>query len=451
MYNILHAVRRSPLSLGVILLAFFLEACVYDDFPDFESKPIPKNDCSPNFDAGYTDKVSYLPGEYIQVFLSGRQTIDLCRLTIYSVQGDSVFSIASSLFRQPLPPDASVTGFNYSTSTEFRVPELKSGIYLIENYIPFIIKSRHPVDVLVLYPSNTANAYCESGGLSLYSAKNRPFKVSFQRPIPLQEMSVSCLTWFTSLQNIKIGYIADSDMENFQNISQAKILTIAGHSEYWTRQARLNFDRFVNEGGHALILSGNTMWWQVRYEDNQRKLVCYKSEDDPIDDPLMKTITWNQPSLQFPIVSSIGADFQYGGYGLRPDAGWNGYKVVSPQSPLLEGLNLKKGDIISLPTLEYDGAPLTGFDAEGIPIIDKDLLNFEKIELIAFDKGFRGQETVGTFILFKRNPNSGLIINTGSSNWCSGSGMGGTSGAVIKKITLNAITKLLLGAPVFSP
>ena len=31
----------------------------------------------------------------------------------------------------------------------------------------------------------------------------------------------------------------------------------------------------TNTGGHALILSGNTMWWQVRYNEDKTKLICY--------------------------------------------------------------------------------------------------------------------------------------------------------------------------------
>jgi hypothetical protein len=59
-------------------------------------------------------------------------------------------------------------------------------------------------------------------------------------------------------------------------------------------------------------------------------------------------------------------------------------------------------------------------------------------------------ETAGTFIVMKRTSSSGIIINTASTDWCSRNGMGGESGDLIKKITFNAITKLLNGQPVFS-
>ncbi|HTH58192.1 MAG TPA: N,N-dimethylformamidase beta subunit family domain-containing protein [Cyclobacteriaceae bacterium] len=435
---------------------WLLVGCDYKDVAvnipvPYPQASIPQAACMGHIRDGYSDKVSYLPGERIKIYLNSEHPLDICRLTFYNYHGDSIFSIASLLKNQSRVSnnDPSVTGFGYDVSAEFLVPKIKSGIYLIEKMIPVIVKTLEPVDVMVIYPSNTANAYCESGGRGLYTIDNRPYQVSFQRPIPVQPLCEYCLEWFT-MQNFSVGYVADVDLENYTNIQNAKILTIAGHSEYWTRAARLNFDRFVDNGGHGLILSGNTMWWQVRYTSDLNGLICYKGYDyDPISPPRLKTANWNNPALEYPITSSIGVDFVLGGYGLQNDNGWDGYKIASPTSPLLEGLNFAKGDILPLPTIEYDGAPITGY-VDGYPVIDTNKLNFDKIELVGFDKGYRYQETTATFMVLKKKATSGIIVNTASSNWCSGTGMGGPSGDAIKKITFNAITKLLNNQNVFS-
>lgn len=336
-------------------------------------------------------------------------------------------------------------------STQIPLPkDLKSGIYLIENSTPFVVKPSQPVDVVVVYPSNTANAYCYNGGKSLYTVENKPSFVSFERPIELQANAEDGLKWLATLEEFRIGYITDMDLDFYENIAFAKVLVIPGHSEYWTRKARVNFDRFVDAGKHALILSGNTMWWQVRYSDDHTKLIRY-FPDDPEADPLLKTVNWCQSSLQYPILKSIGADFNHGGYGLKTDRGWDGNKITSPNSPLLVGTDLKKGDIISLPSGEYDGAPTAGFDSGGNPIIAIDSLNFDKIELIGFDLGSRfDKETIGTFIVFKKKPTSGVIINTASYAWCSAYGMGGVDGIRVKKITWNALNILVNNLPAFS-
>src|SRR5258705_2173024 len=116
---------------------------------------------------------------------------------------------------------------------------------------------------------------------------------------------IECLKWFPSLSHVKIKYVVDMDLDNY-SLSQCKIIVIIGHSEYWTRKARINFDRFVNEGGHAIILSGNTMWWQVRYTDNKSALICHRSSElDAEKDESLKTVQWRDPILQYPILSSI--------------------------------------------------------------------------------------------------------------------------------------------------
>jgi hypothetical protein len=417
--------------------------------------PDTENQCQPNFSYGYCDKISYEQKDEITVFLHGRRAETVCRLNVHDMNGVIAFSVSSPLpVQQTKTPEPSRNGFGFLPTVKIPIPaETKSGVYFIERKIPFIIKSDREPEILVVYPSNTANAYAQSGGKSLYTApaSSRPSEVSFHRPIDLQSFSIGCLQWFMTQATFNIGYMADVDMEDYQNIKRSKIIVIIGHSEYWTRKARENFDRFVDAGGHALILSGNTMWWQVRYTKDYNALICYKDGmKDPVTDLLLKTVEWSTPSLEYDVISSIGADFPHGGYGMKSDQGWNGFKLVNPSSPLLEGLNLSKGSVISCPSTECDGAPISSFDAEGFPVLDKAAMHVKKAELIGFDKAFRVKQTYPTFIVTQRTKKSGIIINTGTTDWCSSRGIGGISGDAIKKITLNAITKLLNDENVFS-
>ena len=348
-------------------------------------------------------------------------------------------------------PSASIDGFGYASTIKIPIPTtLASGIYLIENAVPFIVKSNTQVDVMVVYPSNTVAAYATSGGHSFYDKTGGPNQVSFHRPASVQALSFHCLKWFLSIPDINIGYVSDMDMDDFSNISNAKVLMIVGHSEYWTRNARVNFDKHINNGKHAIILSGNTMWWQVRYSQDRDKLICYKDAvTDTEEDLFMKTINWYEPSLQYPILNSIGADFNFGGYGIYTDNGWDGFKIVNPKSPLLNGLGFSLGDILDLRSGEYDGSPVSYFE-NGIPVLDKNTLGFYKMELIGFDKGSRfGKETNGTFIAFQKTETSGVVVNTASYSWCSDTGIAGTDGNKIKTITKNAIDLLVKGLSVF--
>jgi hypothetical protein len=408
----------------------------------------------------YTNKISYNPGETLTIFFSSRLDNPPTSIGIYNLDNNEIFSIDVKIVHQEIVNTAPYSnGFGFNPTVSITIPDnLKSGIYLIENKFPFVVKSKTPADIVVVYPSNTENAYCNSGGKSLYSHENRPSAVSFLRPmhypnpVPSANFMEYGLNWLMKQGDFRINYISDYDLETSEYINNSKLLIIVGHSEYWTRSARKNFDDFVDKGGDALILSGNVMWWQVRYSADGNQLICYKEESaDPITNPLLKTVNWYESMLHYPILSSIGADSEHGGYGNKADKGWDGYKIVAPSSPLLEGTGLKKGDIIKLPTDEYDGAVIKELDTDGYPLLDLSYYNFYKMELIGFDRASRfGVDTYGTFIAIQRSFNSGQIVNTASSNWCSYDGIGGKDGNIIQIITRNAIDKLVNGESIFS-
>lgn len=443
-----------PIAIAAMLLIFY--GCSDPDVDIISDpakpRPVPGKSCSGNVADGYCDKLSYLPGEKVKVYINATENISDCALTIFSLSKDSIFSIGSTLHKQEInSAEPWSDGFGYTITVEFTIPEnTSSGIYTVQGVIPFIVKPITTVDLLVVYPSNTANGYCESGGKSLYTT-DRATKVSFHRPIGLENFSAYSLAWFHKFPGLTTGFICDTDLEDYPTMSNTKVLCFVGHNEYWTRRGRENFDQFINGGKHALILSGNTMWWQVRYSGDYSQMICYKDKDtDPVADPLFKTIRWTDELLQYPTIASIGEDFNRGGYGTKSDDGWNGYKIINAGSPLLEGLNLTNGDVISCPTVEYDGAPIASFDGNGYPVLDLQTMGALKGEIIGFDKGFRSGETVGTFIIYQRSLTSGIIINTGSTNWCSSDGIGGKSGDQIKAITVNAIKKLINNDQVFS-
>lgn len=445
--------RGAGAALAAILL-LSCAACGGGSGSAAEPVALPSKACAPAYEEGYTDHQSYRAGSVVTAYLNGARELPSCRLDIYDVHGKLAFSVAAPLFAQAAPPaDASVNGYGWRASVSFHLPAgLPSGVYLIEGKSPFVVKRADAPDVLVVYPTNTANAYAQSGGKSLYTTPGNPGAVSFRRPIELAPRSAHCMQFFAALQGPRVGFAADEDLDDDATLAQTRLIVIAGHSEYWTRTARRNFDRFVDAGGRALVLSGNTMWWQVRYSADRTRLLCYKEEGrDPEPDPLLQTRTWNSTSLAYPIVASLGAEFPRGGYGRKADAGWDGYKIAAGASPLLEGTGLRRGDILRVPTSEYDGAPLRGLDADGYPVLDIGRTHFERMELVGFDRGSRFDvETFGTFIVLQRNAGSGAIVHVASNDWCSDNGMGGRDGAKIQRITHNAVDRLLDGRSVFS-
>ncbi|MGD1847836.1 MAG: N,N-dimethylformamidase beta subunit family domain-containing protein [Salibacteraceae bacterium] len=405
--------------------------------------------CGSNIENGYVNRLSFVQGDSIEVYLNGKSQIEDGEVDIHDINGHTVASFSTPLFPQAMQAQKPYEqGFGYRKTATIPVPEVKSGIYLIDNRIPFLVRPNKPYDILILYESNTQNAYSNKGGKSLYafnsSDKQAAPIVSFHRPLRLPFFSAKFYRWINTVEEYNIGYLCDQDMEDYANLASAKLLIIPGHSEYWTRTARKNFDRFIAEGNNALILSGNTMWWQVRYNAEGNQLICYKNqENDPITDPLLKTITWVETSLDYPVLKSIGVDYANGGFGREKDNGWNGYKIVNPSSPLLHGSGLDQNAILPLPTDEGDGT-LLQFSADSTEVALQNKAQFHRYELIGYDllSGHRPTANMA-WVVLQHTPTSGVIVNTSSTDWCSKTGMKGESSATIQQLIKNMIDLLL--------
>ena len=397
---------------------------------------------------GYTDKQSYFVGERQVVYVDGEDE-GRATLYLYDMLGNVVDSVTTHLMPQEPGDNPSENGFGYQPTFTYLVPELKSGLYLWENKIPFIVKSK-VAPVVVLYPSNTVNAYNITGGKSLYSLfSEQTHQVSFHRPIfpAVSFQSKAAMEWLAS-SSYPTKFIVDYDLEDSTVLDGAKVLVVLGHSEYWSRNARKTVDAFIARGGHGAVLSGNTMWWQVRYTDDGAGLICYKTLPDPIPDPLLKTINWYHDILQYPIHESIGVDFRFGGYGRKTFKSFGGYKIINDRSPLFEGTGIQNGEILDVSSKELDGTYLLESPA-GLSL-NLSKLNFHKAELLGYEHAILFEMGKGSFLIFQKTPTSGVIVNTATMDWCSPYGMGGEDGEKLKQITKNMIDGLLYNKNLFS-
>jgi exopolysaccharide biosynthesis WecB/TagA/CpsF family protein len=426
---------------------------------------------------GYMNKISYNHGEIANVFINADTAYNGAKLYLYTVNHIIVDSLTVNLFPQNIiNTNPWENGYGYSVSFDYEIPDnLKSGIYNWENKVFFIVKNTtKDADITIIYPSNTEAAYNNAGGKSLYDFNStnsaRAFVVSFLRPQTkanleaVKVLSDGFIKWISTLDHYSVQVICDKDMDDYSEIQNSKIIVVIGHSEYWTRIGRLNFDQFVNSGKDAIILSGNTMWWQVRYNNDGNQLICYKNTlIDPSKDPLKKTIQWSASSLHYLVLSSIGLDWQHGALPTSTFHGWYGYKIMHPNSPLLIGTGLNFNDTLSCKSSEYDGSLFSGFNSQGDPVLDTTSLGFCKMELVGYDWGYNtpdpnsNKKGYGAFVAFKKYPSSGNIINTGFSGWCSGialngysGGFGGVDSSKFKLITLNMFDLLLTRQNIYS-
>ena len=71
--------------------------------------------------------------------------------------------------------------------------------------------------------------------------------------------------------------MTDRDLDrNPELLKGYEAVVINGHSEYWSARAYDGIDRYLKAGGDAIVLSGNTMFWRVTYDQDDEFMECRK-------------------------------------------------------------------------------------------------------------------------------------------------------------------------------
>jgi hypothetical protein len=179
---------------------------------------------------------------------------------------------------------------------------------------------------------------------------------------------------------IALDYLTDRDLEEPDALRGYRLALFVGHAEYWSWAQRTAVEEFVDGGGRVAIFSGNTCYWQCRWEDGGRTFVAYKSRaerEDPVAaDPARRHLTsglWSSPTVARPEAALTGLSFLLAGYhrfGLCVSRGIAGYTVWRDDHWALAGADLFWGDVFGddcrLVGYENDGCAL-GFGDDDLP------------------------------------------------------------------------------------
>lgn len=241
-------------------------------------------------------------------------TITIYRLGYY--QGNGARQIASlGSFTGIVQPNGiydANTGLldcsNWSETASWTVPSTAvSGLYIAKltktsgsgtSHIPFIVRDdASTADILLKTSDNTWQAYNPYGGNSLYVGSTsypsgHAAKVSLNRPYITRSGNGgggAMEDWFMNAEypmirflernGYNITYTTDVDMDRDATPitpAQHKMIISSGHDEYWSLNERNKFEAARSAGVHLAFFSGNEVYWKVRWENNNRTLVCYK-------------------------------------------------------------------------------------------------------------------------------------------------------------------------------
>jgi hypothetical protein len=386
---------------------------------------------------GYPDQLSYLPGETVQFHCSARTSTFSVEIARIGARRTIVWQRQGIPGQEPsVPVDAYAAGCGWPVAFSLRIPEAwRSGFYEVAlrgdgddgpaAHAFFVVRSPRPgqdSSILLVLSTNTYNAYNRWGGECLYTGATQ---VSFARPLergyvvkpggaydgrvasiepegdpthrrlldylaehrlPLWSASAGWWNWerrfvqWAERQGYRLDLAVNADLE-FQPglLDGYRLMLSVGHDEYWSWAMRDATDDFVNREGNVAFFSGNAVYWQVRYEDEGRTMVCYKTAAHGRDPVLgterqhLMSGMWSDPLIGRPETLTTGLSFCRGGYvriGWAAPRSSGAYTVYRPDHWVFAGTGLRYGDLLGqgsyVVAYEVDGCAFTLVD--GLPV-----------------------------------------------------------------------------------
>lgn len=383
---------------------------------------------------GYTNELSFLPGETVDFHVSTNAPEYSIRIERVGQIRKNVWEKGEIKGKHYKTPDkAYEVGCNWPKSESFKIPnDLKSGYYSVmfmtentpgyraqwEHF--FVVRSANPgVDnkAVLVIATSTYHAYNNWGGSNLYEGAHkvstkRPFMEGLLSKPELQESRIADLgepnegytpdalqylekynfpLWVGAAgyatyegqfvkwaegEGYEFDYAISEDLETRPEVLDNYNLMVSfGHDEYWSWNMRDAVENRIEKGLNVAFFTGNSIYWQVRFEDEGDTMVCYKYEAGEID-PIVKTkdkhlmtTTWSDKRVGRTENSLLGVSFNYAGYtriaGSTPKSA-SGYQIYRPNHWVFENTDLRWGDQLGIKS------SVVGYEVDGCAYDIKD-------------------------------------------------------------------------------
>ena len=260
------------------------------------------------------------------------------------------------------------------------VARLEGGNYVAQ--IPFVVRESvagSAASILLQLSIDTWQAYNYYGGKNLYKAygpglTGRAHRVTFHRPYNYFAADGSgqfflweapFISWLES-EGYTYEVCTNVDLHREPGLlSSYQLFVSLGHDEYYSREMFDELERFVDTGGNLAFFSANTLWWQVRFEDQEHTMVCYKDRNlDPLNgvDDSRVTVNWHAAPVLRPPARLMGIYYN-GSAGIPPGA----QQVVRPSHWAFRGVTVDSGQVFGYPMVGYE---VDARNADSPPILD---------------------------------------------------------------------------------
>ena len=188
--------------------------------------------------------------------------------------------------------------------------------------MPLVIRDdRRTTAMVQVVATNTDQMYNTWGGHSAYSTAtgistvvslNRPYDGFGMAQVLTEELP---LARYAESEDRDISYVADGDLNSGDaEISAAKAIVIASHSEYWTPGMRAQLETALARGANAAFFGANSIYWHAvptPVGGPYRTLNIWKlnPHDPHATSPTLASTMWRQPPIKKPEQAILGEQF----------------------------------------------------------------------------------------------------------------------------------------------
>ena len=367
---------------------------------------------------GFASHTSINKGESIKLYINTKSAyLSLCIYRMGWYEGIGALKVVKPVtiegFQQviPLPQvDTGLVACDWEHPYELETDShWVSGVYLVkleeqenkkQSYIIFVVRDDEAsADILFQLPVTTYQAYNYWGGKCLYNhgsgslenwgaiSGNKAQKVSFDRPyaksnnpkaaygmgagdfltntrpVTSHNYPISSAGWDYNMirwldkNEYNVKYCTNIDIHiNPKIYSKIKIFLSNGHDEYWSHEMRKNLTDARDTGTNLAFFSSNTMYWQIRLEENKlteqknRVIVCYKEKHlDPIQS--------EKSTINFEDIPEQGSQAKLIGVQYYADPVLGDIRITNPEHWIFKNSGVKKGTKLK---------GLLGYEIDGI-------------------------------------------------------------------------------------
>lgn len=415
---------------------------------------------------GFCREFSVNVGETVNFSCHGTgDLIDIYRIGWYGSSGwRLVDSIANSPTTQPdsvVVPNSNgaVTSTSWSTTATWSIPaDAVSGLYVgvfrniarnDASWIPFIVRDDSLQADIIYKTSDTtwALAYNYYGSISspttgkswygsggpMGDITQRSHFATYHNPIVTREgipqtYWMACeypLIRFLERNGYNVKYVTSRDIDRDPSILESgKIFLSSGHDEYWSRNMRTNVEKYRDAGGKSIFMSGNEVFWKMRYTEDGSGAWCYKDTmPGPSThtagsalDPIEWTGTWkdtrwadNEPEWLL-----TGTDFRLNGisdFDATISNPYAGHVVWG-------GSSLNDGDIVLEKVIGFEADSMRPTQpVESVRVLAAYSRNIDGLYADDNGQNYSGNGSLTWGIVSQRYSNGGLTVGFGTCQW----------------------------------